>query len=256
MPEDLGNVIMNDYIKWIRDNTFIKKMDGEGVKLVSPFLDSHNDYINIYAKRLDTNQIRLGDGGILFFDLESYGIKLTDKKKELFDRTLLSYGVQFDNATKEIYIIAEQNAIGKAKHRLIQCLLSVNDFFNYTEQNIKELFFYEVYNALLEAEIQFTPEITISGQSSYQHRFEFAVGLTKNKPQRLVSLIPTPNRKQRAESCLFAFTDLQRTGRNFIGTVLYKGEPNENFINAFKNYDFKVFSWEKEKEAVLELLSN
>ena len=128
MPEELGNVIINDYVKWIRDNTFIKKINGERVKLISPFLDSHNDYINIYAKKLDTGQIKLSDGGILFFDLESYGIKLTDKKQELFDRTLMSYGIQFDANTKEIYCIAEQNAIGKAKHRLIQCLLSINDY--------------------------------------------------------------------------------------------------------------------------------
>jgi hypothetical protein len=254
--EDLGSVIINDYIKWIKDNTFIKKLDGEEVKIISPFLDSHNDYINLYAKRITEDTIRLSDGGILFFDLESYGIKLTEKKKELFDRTLESYSIRFDADSKEIYVVAENASVGKAKHRLIQCLLAINDFFNYTERNISELFFYEVYNAFLESNVQFTPEITISGKSGYQHRFEFAIGITKNKPQRLISLIPNPNRKQRAEACIFAFLDLQRTERKFTGAVIYKGKASDNFINAFKNYDFKVYSWEDEKEGVISLVSN
>lgn len=253
--EDLGSIIVNDYIRWVKDNTFIKKMNGESVKLISPFLDAHNDYINIYARK-EHNHIRLSDGGILFFDLESYGIKLTQKKKELFDRTLLGYGVRFDETTKEIYVVAEVEGVGKAKHRLIQCLLSVNDFFNYTERNITELFFYEVYKVLVEKEIQFNQEITIAGKSGFQHKFDFAIGLTKKKSERLVSLIPKPDRKQKAELCLFAFTDLEKTGRKFTGTVLYKGDPTDEFLKAFENYDFKAYSWEEEREEVLELLSN
>ena len=254
--EDLGNVIVNDYIKWIKDNTFIKKMDNTSTKIISPFLDSHNDYINIYASRTQNGQIKLSDGGILYYDLDSYGIRLTQKKKELFDQTLLSYGIKFDQTTKEIYIISEPNAVGKAKHKLIQCLLAINDFFNSTEKNITDLFYYEIYNALMEANIPFNPNITISGKSGYPHRFDFAVGLTRNKPERLVNLIPKPDRKQKAELCLFAFNDLVNAGKKFIGAVLYKGEPTDDFLKAFENYELKAYSWEKEKDTVLELLSN
>jgi len=254
--DDLGNVIINDYVKWVKDNTFIKNIKGTGVKLISPFLDAHNDYINIYAQKLENGHIRLSDGGILYFDLESYGIKLTQKKKELFDKTISSSGVQFSEITKEIYVISEIDSIGKAKHKLIQCLLSINDFFNYTEKNITELFFYEVYKVLVEQEIQFNQEINISGKSGYPHKFDFAIGLTRNKSERLISLIPKPNRKQKAELSLFAFTDLEKAGRKFTGAVLYKGEPSEDFLRAFENYDFKAYSWEDEREQVLELLSN
>ena len=129
---DLKDVIMESYLKWIKDSTFLKDLTTGEIKVTSPFLDAHNDYITLYVKRIPEGQIRFTDDGFLFNDLQSYGIIISGKKKQLFDSALVSYGVKFNQETNELYIDTAIENVGKAKHRIIQCLVTLNDFFNWS----------------------------------------------------------------------------------------------------------------------------
>ncbi len=249
---DLKELIMESYLRWIKDNTFLKDLKTGEIKISSPFLDTHNDYITLYVKKIDENEVRFTDDGFLANDLWSYGIKLSGKRKELFDMALSSYGVKFNQETSEIYIDANLDNLGQAKHRIIQCLVTLNDFFNYTEQNVKELFFYDVFNTLLEKGVAFTPNLQLRGSSGYEHRFDFSIGITKNKEEQLIQLIADPTQTNVAQRCLFAFIDVTKTDRRFSGIILYKGEAPATFLDAIKSYKYKTYSWDTQKEQVME----
>lgn len=254
MPNDLKEVIMEKYLSWIKDNTFLKDLTDGTIKIVSPFLDAHNDYLRLYVKRRAENQLRISDGGLFALDLDSYGIELAGKRKEIFDSITHSYGVDFNVVNNEIYVDTDINGIGRAKHRIIQCLANLNDLFNYTTQNIQELFFHDVYNYLLESNVQFNPNIQLRG-AGFEHRFDFAIGMSKNSPEKLIKLVAHPNNKQKAELCLFSFVDLQKTSRKFRGVVIYKGKANDRFLEAFNKYNYSAYSWE-EKEEVIKVLAD
>jgi len=254
--KDLKEIIMESYLKWIRDNTFLKDLRDDTIKIVSPFLDVRNDYITLYVRKISEDKFRLSDGGLLYSDLNSAGIKLTDKRELLFNNTLQAYGVKRDLKTNELYIESNLIEIGKAKHRIIQCLVTLNDFFNYTEQNVKELFFYDVYNTLKEKNIQFNYNFQLLGTSGFGHKIDFGIGVTKAKSERLIKLVANPTHKQLAELCLFAFIDLEKANREFIGIILYKGKPSSAFLDAFEKYNYKTLSWDEEKEEVMEILEN
>jgi hypothetical protein len=255
MTEDLKKVIMDSYLGWIRDNTFLKDLKSDVIKINSPFLDAHNDYITLYVKKLKNNEVIFTDSSIFYHDLWSYGIKLEGKKKELFEMALNSYGIKFDEETKEIYTKSDIKNIGRAKHRIIQCLITLNDLFNYTQQNIKDLFFFEVYNALREKEIQFTPNFQLRGSSGYEHRIDFSIGVIRNKEEQLIRLVSDPTQTDVVEKYIFSFVDLANAGRKFEGIIIYKGEPTLTFLDAIKAYKYKNYSWQKQKEDVIEMLN-
>ncbi|MEK6878291.1 MAG: DUF1828 domain-containing protein, partial [Nanoarchaeota archaeon] len=132
--KNLKETILEKYLNWIRDNTFMTDLKSGEVKIISPFLDARNDFIQIYVKKLPNDTYRLTDGGFFLKDLDSSGIDFTQKRKELFLFTIQSYGVKFEdkNNIDEIFIDSIIKDIGRNKHRLIQCLVTLNDFFNYT----------------------------------------------------------------------------------------------------------------------------
>ena len=254
---DIKNVIMEKYLAWIRDNTFMRDLKEGVIKITSPFLDARNDYIQIYVKKISEKIYRLTDGGYLVTDLQSYGIDLTPKRKELFEYTVNSYGVKYnhDKNGSDVYVDTDIANIGRNKHKLIQCLITLNDFFNYTQQNVKELFFYDVYDTFKKSEVIFNPTVSIAGSGGYYHRFDFAVGMKNERPETLIRLIATPSNKQNVGAYIFSFIDIRQFNRKFRAMIIYKaGEKvNEHFLQTCKKHDIETYSWEN-KEKIVEIL--
>ena len=42
--------LLNDYIAWLKDKTVLRQIDN-WVEITTPYLDRHNDYIQIYAQK-------------------------------------------------------------------------------------------------------------------------------------------------------------------------------------------------------------
>ena len=84
---DLKNIIMESYLKWIKNNTFLKDLTTGEIKITSPFLDAHNDYITLYVKRIPNGEIRFTDDGFLYADFSSYGITISGNEYSTFGGT-------------------------------------------------------------------------------------------------------------------------------------------------------------------------
>src|SRR5947209_3320285 len=85
--------LMDAYAAWLRDKTMLRAVGGV-VEITTPFLDRHNDYIQIYAKRSD-GRFLLTDDGYTLDDLRISGCKLESKRRQdLLRMTLYGFGVE------------------------------------------------------------------------------------------------------------------------------------------------------------------
>jgi len=124
----LGEIqaLLDEYVAWLRQKTHLRQVD-DWVEITTPYLDRHNDYLQIYARR-QGNGFLLTDEGYIINDLEESGCKLeSPKRRALLQMTLNGFGVQLVENRIETHATTESFA--QRKHNLIQAMIGVNDIF-------------------------------------------------------------------------------------------------------------------------------
>ena len=179
--------LLNDYRTWLKDKTTLREVNGSWVEITTPYLDRHNDALQLYARR-DNGGFVLSDDSYAIHDLETSGCSLTtDKRKELLQMTLNGFGVKLNNEAIEIHATPENFPL--RKHNLIQAMLAVNDLF-YLAKPVVESLFYEDVVAWLDAnDIRYMPNVKFTGISGYDHHFDFAIAKFRKQPERIVQAI-------------------------------------------------------------------
>jgi hypothetical protein len=43
--------LLNDYLMWLRDRTTLRQVNGSWLEITTPYLDRHNDVMQIYARQ-------------------------------------------------------------------------------------------------------------------------------------------------------------------------------------------------------------
>jgi len=75
--------LLKDYREWLKDRTTLRQVNGSWVEITTPYLDRHNDALQIYV-RSENNSLVLTDDSYIIHDLEASGCKLdTQKRKDL-----------------------------------------------------------------------------------------------------------------------------------------------------------------------------
>ena len=174
--------LLQDYRAWLKDKTTLRKVDGEWVEVTTPYLDRHNDALQIYARQENGGYL-LTDDSYTIHDLEASGCNLTtEKRRDLLQLTLNGFGVRLNNEALEVHATPETFPL--RKHNLIQAMLAVNDLF-YLAKPVVESLFYEDVVAWLEAnEIRYTPKVKFTGTSGYDHLFDFVIPKSPKQPER------------------------------------------------------------------------
>ncbi len=245
--------LLKDYRDWLRDKTSLRELDGSWVEITTPYLDRHNDALQIYALR-DGGGYTLTDDSYIIHDLEASGCKLdTEKRKDLLRMTLNGFGVRLNDQAIEVKATPENFPL--RKHNLIQAMLAVNDLF-YLAKPVVESLFYEDVVAWLDAnDIRYTPNVKFTGISGYDQHFDFAIPKSRKQPERILQAI---NRPTRETALLFinAWTDTRqvRSADSKAYAVLNDELPiSGSVIDALKNYDIRPVPWTQRIEVVTEL---
>ena len=119
--------LLDEYLVWLKDRTILKSINN-WVEITTPYIDRHNDYIQIYAKKTSPGNFILSDDGYTISDLESTGCKLdSPKRKDLLNMTLNGYGIKLEQ--NALLTTATNSTFPLKKHNLIQSILAVNDLF-------------------------------------------------------------------------------------------------------------------------------
>ncbi|MGI9073951.1 MAG: DUF1828 domain-containing protein [Bryobacteraceae bacterium] len=61
--------LLNDYRAWLKDKTTLRELNGDWIEITTPYLDRHNDALQIYARGENTGYL-LSDDSYTIHDLE------------------------------------------------------------------------------------------------------------------------------------------------------------------------------------------
>ena len=200
--------LLDEYWKWLRRETDLQQIDG-WIQVTTPYLDRHNDYLTIYVTSCNGRYL-LTDDGYIVEDLEQSGCRINSpKRRSLFETTLNGFGIQVNEETNALEVWSSKDEFALKKHNIVQAMLAVNDFF-YLATPITSLFPEEVASWLNINNIRYTPDLKLTGQSGYDHRFDFVIPKSSEQPERIIRAINRPTRDT-TEAIVFSWMDTRET---------------------------------------------
>lgn len=247
--------LLSDYRTWLKDKTTLREVNGTWVEITTPYVDRHNDALQIYA-RAEQGGYVLTDDSYTIHDLEASGCNLnTEKRQELLKMTLNGFGVRVNNEAIEVHASAEN--FPARKHNLIQAMLAVNDLFYLAKPMIESLFFEDVIAWLDANDVRYTQKVKFTGISGFDHLFNFVIPKSPRKqPERIVQAITRPTRDN-AEAFIYACSDTReaRPTESKAYAVLNDLEQpiSGGVLDAFRNYRIQAVPWSQRAEVVREL---
>lgn len=245
--------LLDEYWEWLRGKTTLRELD-DRVEITTPYLDRHNDYLQIYAERRDGGFV-LSDDGYVLEDLELSGCKIdTDKRESLLKMTLNGFGVR-KNA-KTLQVSASKDNFALRKHTLLQAMLAVNDLFYLASPVVASIFYEDVVAWLDRSEIRYAPRVKFTGKSGYDHMFDFIIPKSRARPERILRAVNRPSRDT-AQTTAFSWIDTKevRPPESRAYAILNDSENPipDSVHNAFLNYDVRPVAWSARDGVVEEL---
>nr|WP_318716607.1 DUF1829 domain-containing protein [uncultured Treponema sp.] len=256
MKENEIDVLIENYFKWLKDNTSTKLINDTWSEITTPYLDRHNDCLQIYAKKED-NKIILTDDGYIIDDLESSGCFLDSPRRiEILNTTLRGFGVTCDN--NQLIVNTSVDNFPQKKHDLIQAMLAVNDLFYLSKPQIQNLFLDDVVSWFDENDIRYVQKAKFTGKSGFDNMFDFSIPKSKKYSERLVQTITNPT-KDNSLNLVFKWLDTkdERPTESVLYALLNDTDKaiTSQVNEAFSNYGINVMPW-SEKENFKELLAS
>jgi len=245
--------LLDQYIAWLKDKTALRQIK-DCIEITTPYLDRHNDYIQIYVRRENGSYI-LTDDGYTIEDLKRSGCELESKKrKDLLTMTLNGFGAKLEENALVIHASSENFPL--RKHNLLQAMLAVNDLFYLAVPMVASLFLEDVTSWLNLNDIRYTPKIKFTGKSGYDHLFDFVIPASRKQPERILQTINRPSRET-AQRVAFSWIDTKevRPDNSRAYAFLNDSEhvPSASVIDALKNYDVNPVLWSRRNEVSEEL---
>ena len=245
--------LLDQYWKWLRDKTTLRRMNG-WVEITTPYLDRHNDQLQIYAMR-EGNEYVLTDDGYVLDDLEQAGCKIDGGRREaLLTTTLNGFGVH--RVDGQLRVKASRNNFALRKHNLVQAMLAVNDLFYLAQPMAVSLFLEDVESWLDESKVRYTPNVKFTGASGYDHLFQFVIPKSTEQPERILRPINRPNR-DRAQSMAFSWIDTKdvRPSESRAYAILNDSDSavSVSVLDAMRNYEVQPILWSERERALPEL---
>jgi hypothetical protein len=245
--------LLDRYITWVKDNTKIREVEN-WVEITTPYIDRHNDYLQIYVKRENSDFI-LTDDGYIIQDLENSGCKLDSKKRQdLLSITLNGFGIK--KVGNALEVEASRESFNFKKHNLIQAMLAVNDLFYLSGPMVLNLFLEDVILWIDINDIRYVSKVKFTGKSGLDHTFDFAIPASKQKPERIIRAINRPN-NDTAQAMAFAWIDTKEVRKYDSKAYAILNDIDKNIqpsvITALKNYDVNPILWSKRDNFIGEL---
>jgi len=240
--------LIDAYLSWLRKGLATESLDG-ACELTTPFLDRHNDHLQVYAVKQD-GKIVLSDDGYILSDLRTSGLDLnTPKRRAVLDALLGGFGVRMDGDT--IVVDASQRNLGQRLHSLVQAMLAINDMFVMAQPRVATFFWEDVRQFLDDHDVRYSPRVKIAGKSGFDHAIDFLIPKSKRRPERFIQAINAPN-KNTIGTYLFALGDTRDARGD--GSEAYaflndrEREIGGDVIEALVAYEVKPAPWSRRDE--------
>ena len=249
------SLLVESYLNWLQVGVRAESLEDDVTQVTTPFLDRHNDHLQIYAERMRANQFLLTDDGYIMSELKASGVERHGRRREeLLDDILRGHGVGLHH--RELQVIASQDSLGRAMHSLIQAMLRVDDMFVLAQPRVESLFIEDVEKFLGTQGVRYSSSVKLAGRSGLDHLYDFVIPKSNVAPERVLQVVNSP-RRDRAESLIFAVNDT-RIGRgknvDFFALVNdSRKSVSTEIMDAFRSYDITALTWSHRDEMAVAL---
>jgi hypothetical protein len=246
--------LIDDYYKFLRDRTVAITDTGTDWAVIStPFIGAFNDNIEIYAKK-NQDKIILSDDGITLKNLDLQGVAINNsaKRKEIFDKLLLAYGIKCKN--DELVVETVEANFAQKKHNLMMTIFEINDMYMLSKPSISSIFKEDVKLFLDEQEIIYTPQFISKGRTGLEFTFDFQIAY---KNREIVIKSFNFLNKANVPNFLFTWDDVKSVreqvsnkklmGLAFVNDVEKGVEPE--YIDALKSRDAECILWSERNKS-------
>lgn len=245
--------LAEQYHCWLKEKTRVRQIEG-WVEITLPYLDRHNDYLQIYAKA-ENGRILLTDDGCTIQDLIQTGCRPdSGRRKELLAMTLKAFGIQTDGEALFTYTSAEDFCV--RQHHLVQTMLAVNDLFYLSVPASENLFMDDVTEWLDRYDIRYIRNVRFTGSSGYDNLFDFVIPKSREQPERILKAVSRPSRSN-AEAFVWAWINTQdvRPANSRAYSILNDSgqTPSVKISAALRNYGIQPVLWSRREAYTKEL---
>lgn len=246
--------LLDSYAAWLRHKTTLRGIE-DWVEITTPYLDRHNDCLQIYARR-DNGGFILTDDGYTLSDLELSGCRISSgKRHELLKTALNGFGVQLKDG-QALQVHASAETFPAKKHNLVQAMLAVNDLFYLATPNVASLFYEDVLSWLEESDIRYTSNVKFTGKSGFDHHFDFVIPKSRQQPERILKVINRPNRET-AVAAAFAWADTKEVRASEARALALLNDTDApvraEVADALREWEVIPVLWSKRDETVGQL---
>lgn len=241
----------DNYIEWLQHNIDQQMISSDLYRMTLPFLDRHNDQIELYIKK-DGDDFTITDDGYTISDLEMSGLNIfsSPKRTQIYKQILNSHGIS-ESDSHELYVTGTLSELALKKHLMAQCMQKIGDLFYLSHPGTKPLFIEDVQSFLDASKIRYVPDISFIGKSKLPSNYDFAIPKSKNAPQRIIKVVNHLTLDY-TRSILFTWYDISEARKDesvlytFIRDTEKKVAPDA--ISALKEYQIQPVLWSKRNE--------
>ena len=249
--------LIDAYVGWLRQGLSAEEI-GEACELTTPFLDRHNDHLQVYATRRN-GTIILSDDGYILSDLRTSGLEVdTPKRRMILDSVLKGLGVRSEN--EQLLVEASPANLGQRLHSLVQAMLAVDDMFVMAQPRVASFFFEDVRNFLDSNDIRYTQRVKLAGKSGYDHGVDFLIPKSHGRPERILQAIAAP-KKDNIFAYLWTLNDTRaaRSGEARAEAYAFLNDQEQevggDIVEALNVWDVVPAKWSQRSQYVEALAS-
>ncbi|NNM84480.1 MAG: DUF1829 domain-containing protein [Phycisphaerales bacterium] len=246
--------LIDRYVAWLREKTSLRAVENGHVEITTPYLDRHNDYLQIYMRE-EGEKIILSDDGNTIEDLIQSGCSLeSPKRQNLLKQTLAGFGIKERNNCLEV--LTTRGTFPMRKHDLVQAMLAVNDLFCLAMPMVLSLFFEDVIAWMDSKNIRYVTGAKFTGKSGFDHHFDFVIPKSKSRPERFVETVNAPS-PSKAKSLAFKWEDTKeaRPAKSEVYAIINDQDAtvSEPVLEALRQYEIIPVRWSLRSAAVEDL---
>lgn len=252
-----GKRLIDGYLAWLREGFSIESGD-HYTQLTTPFLDPHNDEIQIYIEK-QGDTLHLTDDGYTLADLKDTGLEInTDKRNAHLRQILNGFGVRLEG--EQLSVSATPRDFPQKKHNLIQAMLAIHDLGVMGQAQVLQFFEEDVAAYLEENRIPVFRNVKLAGKTGFDHHFDFAFARHGRRPESVMQAVNLLTRDL-ATSVAFAVNDvrLQRHTDDFLAYAIIndrENTPQADYLDALQAYSIRPLYWTRRQEMIAEFGGN
>ena len=246
--------MIDSYTNWINERISFERI-GEYYEITTPYLDRFDDYLQIYVKQIDEDNIFFTDDGYIIGNLIACGMqfKKGSARRDILERTICNYGLTLNG--EAITATDTIKNFPQKKHMMVQAMLLIDNMFELRKGNVKNLFLEDVTAFFDKNEIYYTRDFSIVGKTKNVYTYDFHFQRNRANPtDRFCRVINHLNKSIR-DSTIFNWLDTMDSREDegrLIAIINDENTVNEKDIDAFESYNIKsiLFSSINENQSV------